>query len=139
MELQLAREILSQENCTCVLVRGESVLKSHDRGVKPLMQWMEQGLDLTGYCAADKVVGKATAYLYAQLGIHGVYAPVMSRGAVQVLQRYGIEYTCDELVEAIFNRARDGFCPMESAVWSVDDRETAMQIILEKYKQMIRK
>lgn len=139
MELQLAKNILTQENCTCVLVRGESILKSHERGIKPLMQWMEQGIDLRNFCAADKVVGKATAFLYAHLGIRSVYAPVMSRSAVQVLEQYGIEYHCDEIVEAIFNRSRDGFCPMESAVLNVDDKETAMDTIREKYQKMIQK
>ena len=31
--------------------------------------------DLRGFCAADKVIGKATAFLYVLMGVNSVYFP----------------------------------------------------------------
>lgn len=120
-DLYLAKSILAAENCTCVLSRGTEVYKSHRRGVAPLMGWLEEGLDLEGFSAADKVVGKATALLYCLLQVRTVYALVMSEAAANVLQRNGIPYQCEKLVPAIQNRAGDGLCPMEMATRNIDD------------------
>lgn len=136
MDLKVAKEILFADQCTCVLVKGEKVLRSHERGVKPMMQWLADGVELTGFSAADKVVGKATAFLYVSFGVRQVYAPVMSRGAIAVLDRYGIGHFCDETVDSILNRSKDGFCPMESAVRDLDELDEAMNAIRAKYQQM---
>ena len=69
VDLNMAQSILEQDGCTCVLCNGETVYKSHRRGVAPLMGWLESGTDLKGFSAADKVVGKATAFLYCLLGV----------------------------------------------------------------------
>ena len=91
-DLHLAKSILAAENCTCVLSRGTEVYKSHRRGVAPLMGWLEEGLDLEGFSAADKVVGKATAFLYCLLRVKEVYALVMSQAAANVLEQQGISF-----------------------------------------------
>ena len=38
----------------------------------------------------------------------------------------------DEKVDAIFNRTNTGFCPMESAVWDIDEPEKAPDAIKKK-------
>lgn len=53
---------------------------------------------------ADKVVGRATAFLYCLLGVSEVYPNVMRRPAAQVLARHGIAAHCGKLVEGIINR-----------------------------------
>lgn len=120
-DLHLAKSILAAENCTCVLSRGTEVYKSHRRGVAPLMGWLEEGLDLEGFSAADKVVGKATAFLYCLLRVKEVYALVMSQAAANVLEQQGISFSYEQLVPAIQNRTSDGLCPMEMATRNIDD------------------
>jgi len=120
-DLNMARCILEQEGCTCVLCSGETVYKSSRRGVAPLMGWLESGTDLRGFSAADKVVGKATAFLYCLLGVKEVYARVMSEAAAQVLEQQGIPFGYDQLVPAIQNRTGDGLCPMERATMQIHD------------------
>ena len=122
-----AREILHSGHHTCVLCSGDAVLIDDRRGVKPLLDLLQK--DLAGYCAADKVVGKAAALLYRLIGIAEIYAGVISEPAIAVLEAGGIAVFYDEKVPAIRNRTDTGFCPMETAVWEIDDPELAPKIL----------
>ncbi len=135
-DLEIAMDHLKKHGYTCVLVKGDVIYTSTERGIRPLMQWLEQEADCHGFSAADKVVGKATAFLYARMGVCHIYAGIMSTGAAEVLDRFGIPYSFEKRVDAILNRTKDGFCPMESAVRQVDDPELAFEILSEKYSQM---
>lgn len=136
MDLEKARKQMVEQGYTCVLVRGGEVIASRDRGVKPLMLWLEQGVDLRGFSAADKVVGKATAFLYVHLGISCLYAGVISGGAAEVLTRFGIPFQAGQVVPVILNRRKDGLCPMESTVAGIDDMPEALRAIKEKFMQL---
>ncbi len=135
-ELEFARRHLEAANCTCVLWDGTRLLTSRERGVKPLVLWLHQGLDAKGFVAADKVVGKGAAFLYWKLGVRGVFAQVMSRSAGAVLERAGISCRCDQWVDGIWNRSRTGPCPMESAVRDIDDLSEALEAIFRRYNEM---
>ena len=89
-DLERAREKLSEGGYTCVLCRGDQMHVAIARGVAPLVRWLDSGDDFTGFSAADKVVGKATAYLYCLLGVRAVHAVVMSSPARAVLEAYGV-------------------------------------------------
>ena len=93
-----AAGLLAARGYTCVLCKGEKVYTSTARGVGPLIRWLDEKTDLNGFCAADKVVGKAAAALYVLLGVAAVYAPVMSGMAVQMLEEHGIEVRYDQCV-----------------------------------------
>lgn len=131
-----ARKILTENGCTCVLCKDSAVYTTTLRGVKPLVQWLESGMDVRDFSAADKVVGKATAFLYCLLGVREVYAQVMSEGAQEVLKGHGICAWYDTLVKHIVNRKGDGICPFEAAVWEITDPEEARTAILAKMKVM---
>lgn len=123
---------------TCVLCRGDIVLTDTRRGIRPLLELLRSGRDLTGFSAADRVVGKAAAFLYVLMGIRALYTPVISAPALEVLERYAIPVTYDRRVAAIQNRTGDGFCPMETAVWDIDDPTEAREAVilaLEKLSQ----
>ena len=53
-----ARDLLESGDYTCVLQKGEVSYTSKERGVKPLFDWLESSVDLRGFSAADRVVGK---------------------------------------------------------------------------------
>ena len=95
---------LNQGDYTVVVCRDDCQYTDTRRGVAPLLAWLDQGLDLTGYSAADRVVGKAAAFLYLRLGVAAVYARVMSQTAHDLLAAHEVGATCDTLVEAIRNR-----------------------------------
>lgn len=134
-DLENACAVLAQEGCTCVLCKGELYYKSTRRGVAPLMNWLEEGIAVKGFAAADKVVGKATAFLYCLLGVSAVHANVISDAAVAVLQEQGIPASWGQRVSAIQNRAGDGLCPMEMAtreVFAPADAPAAIRAALER-------
>ena len=78
-DLELARALLiANKEATLVAVRNDEVIVCTDRGIKPLLAWVREGRDLSGFSVADKIVGKAPALLYAILGPDAVFSPVMS-------------------------------------------------------------
>lgn len=131
-----ARSLLESGDYTCVLCRGEEILTATERGVKPLLNWLDSGLDLTGYSAADRVVGRATAFLYCLLGVTEVYARVMSHPAAEVLKAGGISAEAGQLVEGIINRRGTGPCPFEAAVMDIQAPNEALIAIRRKMEQM---
>lgn len=135
-DLQRAVACLEAENRTCVLCRGDSYHKSDSRGVAPLLRWLDQGVEAKGFSAADRVVGKATAFLYQLLGVRAVYARVMSRPALQVLEKAGIQASWGKLVEGIQNRQQDGPCPMEQATQNINDAAQALAAIRQTLERL---
>ena len=137
-ELTRAIARLEEGDFTCVLTDGVQAFESHARGVAPLLAWIESGEVPSGCVAADRVVGRAAAFLYVHLQVTTVYAHVMSRPAIEVFERYGIAWRAGEQVEAIRNRAGTGYCPMERAVWDVQDADDVPDLLraaLEKLKK----
>lgn len=129
--LSEAKEILGR-GYTCVLVSDEDTVTTRERGVLPLVKWIDEGRRFDGYSAADKVVGKAAALLYVTLGVKIIWAGVISKPAARVFEAHGVEYWYDTLTDAIINRKGDGFCPMETAVRDIDSPEEAFAAIKNK-------
>lgn len=132
MDLEKAKALLINEEATCVLCRGTQIAVSKARGVKPLLDLLAAGENWQGAAAADKVVGKAAAFLYVLLEVTEVYAGVISQVALQVFQDYHITVCYDTLVPAISNRTDTGFCPMEEAVWHCTEPKEAVGLIQAK-------
>ncbi len=134
--LEQAKQLLHEKQLTCVVLNGEHTYTSTQRGIAPLMQWLADDIMMQNYSAADKVVGKAAAYLYVLLGIKELYAQVISQPALEVLERYNIAVFYDTLVPAIRNRTDTGFCPMESAVLDIDIANEAYIVLKAKLDAM---
>lgn len=122
----------------CVLRKGSVQYQSEKRGVAPMLDFLEQGLELQGFCAADRVVGKATAFLFVLAGVSSVYGEVMSEGACKVLSQYGVDFQAKEIVPYIINRRGDGACPMETAVREINDPNEAY-LAVKKTQKMLSK
>lgn len=135
-DLKKARVYLEEEHCTCVLCRADVLLSSCHRGVRPLLDFLDSGNDFTGFSAADKVVGKATAFLYCLLGVRAVYAQVLSDAAAKVFTQQGIAFTCDTQVPTIRNRENTGPCPMENATKNITDPQEALVAIRNTLKAL---
>lgn len=127
--LEKAKMLLNKTDNTCVFCCDDVILTDKRRGVRPLLDLIEGQVDVTGFAVADKVVGKAAAFLYCLLKIKCLYARVISEPALAVLQEANIPTQYDQLVPAIQNRTKDGFCPMESAVWDLNSPEEALAAI----------
>ena len=135
-EYTVKAKALLQEGCTCALYTKTQVFRSEKHGVAPLLQWLESGENFSPFSAADKVVGKAAAFLYVLLGVQRVYALVISEAAESVLNAYNIPICFEEKVSAIKNREGTGFCPMEQAVLRLSDPNEAYKAIIKKLEEL---
>lgn len=129
-----AMELLKSRGFTLAAVGGGDEITSRERGVKPLLELLDSRNDLRGFSAADKVIGKAAAFLYVLLSPDEIYTHVISAPALEVLERYGIKIRYGALADAIRNRDNTGFCPMETAVLNDADPESALVHIREKLR-----
>lgn len=124
--LEKAKNALSDGNFTCVVCDGFKEYTSTMRGVAPLLKWLDEGINLQGFSAADKVVGKGAAYLYILLEVKEIYANVISRPALDTLKKHNIPTSYAILTEAVKNRDNTGLCPIESAVMNIDNPHDAL-------------
>lgn len=106
------------------------------KGIKRLMTLAEEGFSLEKGFTADKVVGKAAAFLMVYLGAKNVYAETLSRQAYTVLEKYGVNFSYKYLVPFIINRAGNDICPMEKAVLDADNPKEAYKLLEQKLKSM---
>ena len=138
MKQDLGKAIAHLQNngCTCVLCRNDDLWCSTDRGVRPLLTLLDSGKSYAGYCAADKVVGRATAFLYCLLQVRCVHAGVLSDGAAQVLADHNIPWSCDRRVPGIRNRTDTGPCPMEQATQDITDPDAALAAIRKRFAEL---
>ena len=136
-DLTRARALLAQGEYTVVLCRDDVTHTDTRRGVAPLLALLDNGTDVGGFSAADKVVGKAAAFLYLRLGVATLHATVISTPALELLTANGVDVTYDTLVPAIRNRAGDGYCPMETVTLPLIDPVEAESAIRAKLAQLL--
>lgn len=122
--------------CLC---KGDSILKHDGRGISPMMEYLERGIVLCGYSAADVIVGKAAAMLFVKAGIREVYGEVMSEAGAEFLDAHGIPYSYGTLTPKIINRAGTGICPMEEAVTDITDCEKGYKKLILRRKELAAK
>jgi hypothetical protein len=109
-----------------ILHESTPIFTSHGKWLYPL-------LELEAYLAdhafqpdqlilQDKIIGKAAALLIQRLGFCTVKAGILSRLGEAVLQRYGIAYSYEQLVDRIH-------CQTEELLATVEDPEEAYQLV----------
>ena len=137
-DLEQARQLLRKDGYTCVLCGGGMVHTSRQTGIRPMVEFLARGTDLRGCSAADKIVGRAAALLFALAGVAAVHGQVMSRGARQELEARGIRASWDILADEIINRAGTGRCPMEQAVEGISDPVLALEAVRRTLEELKR-
>lgn len=135
-DLEIAKQLLISGNYTCVLCKDGSIYTSSERGVAPMAKWIENRVDLRGYSAADKVVGKAAAMLFVLAGAVSIYGELMSRAAAEYLTGCGVDFSYSELTNMIINRKGDGPCPMEQLASDINDPAEAYTAICNKLSEL---
>ena len=135
-DLQSLREMVEKEGFTCAIAKGEKLFTSTSRGVRPLLDLIASGEDFRGGVAADKIVGKAAALLYAHMGIAEVYAGVLGEGGLAVLREHDIAAQFGTLAEHIVNRSGTGLCPMELASENLSDPAEAYFVLKKRADEL---
>lgn len=121
------------------IVSSTLSLTSDLRGVMPIIDFINEGYDLSGASVADLVVGKAAAMLFIKAGIKDVDTIIISKPALKVLEEHHITVKYEKLVDNIINRDKTGLCPFESLVLDVDDVSIAYKLIVEKLESFKKK
>ncbi len=136
-DIEYCKSLLaSGDGYTCALVRGETAYTSIASGIAPLVGFIDGGTDVRGFSAADRIVGKAAALLYARMGVAYVYGEVTSASALDVFARHGIACEYGTLVDVIINRRGDGACPMECAVADIDEPTAAVAAVKAEIERL---
>ena len=135
-DVEKAKEVFDSGKYTCVLCKGDTLITSTERGVKPLVDFIDSGEDYTGFSAVDKIVGKSAGHLYMLMGVKSVHAVVMSREASEFLTSGGVKATADTFTEKIINRMGNDICPMEKAVAGIDDSQLTLLRIRETMAEL---
>ena len=140
-DIQRAKQILHSPDggYTCVLCRGEEILTATKNGIAPMMDFLDSGADLRGFCAADRIVGKAAAMLFVLAGVREVYADVITDEAVRVLSEHRIEASWERRTEMIVNRMGTGPCPMEQTVKDIENPQKAREEIRQTMLRLSQK
>lgn len=126
------KSYLQEKQCNCVLIDdGQVIMTSFEKGILPLYNFIKNGNEIPSGCIemGDKIIGRAVLSLAAYLGVSYIYTKVVSDTALNLLRDFQMEVEYDEVVPYIFNRNRDGQCPMESALEGVTDPKKAFEII----------
>ncbi len=122
---------------TIALCKGDKILYSDKKGISPMIDFIGNNLDLTGYSVADLIVGKAVAMLFIKAGIKQVFAKTISKSAIEILNKHNIPFSYNIATDKIINRKGDDICPMEKAVIAINDIEQgyiAIKDTLQKLK-----
>lgn len=125
-----------KDDLTCVLVKGDLIYTSNKKGIAPILDFINEGIDLNGFSVADRIVGRAISFLYIYSGIKEAYGEVMSYGAMDLLKKHHINYSYQNATDKIINRKGDDICPMEKTVIDVDDEKIAYKLLDEKLKSL---
>lgn len=128
-DLQKAKQYLHTQGYTFVAVKNEDLFVSKKRGVAPLLEQIDSNTLLNGFSVADKVVGKASAFLYLLLQPAAIYTDLISLPALELLRQNNIPIEYKDQTQAIRNRTNTGFCPMETAVQSCPSPQEALHLI----------
>lgn len=134
-----AKKLLEENGYGCVLISEDEKIFSFERGIKPLLKLEEQDKDFGKFVAADKIVGRAAAFIYLKLGVMEVFAQVLSEGAKKLFEENGVKVYFDTLTPRIINRNGDGICPMEKAVENSVGSDDAISKIKETLVKLSQK
>ncbi len=130
-DLQIAKEILNQENLALCVVKDEKVIyKSTKKGIYSLYMIATTMPDqMKGASLADKTIGKAAAMICKSLEVKEIYSYLVSTPAVSVFGRERIHFTKE--VPMIMNREKNDSCPMEKIAYNTNSTERLLKEIKE--------
>lgn len=130
---QLIYTLSSGNNSLVVADTGGKIFTFRSRGVIDLMHILKATPEILRDAeVADRVIGKGAAAIMAVGGVKWVYTPVASRAAIDLFHKAGIEVEADTIVNAIINRTKTGFCPVETLCHDIDNPQECIPLI-EKY------
>ena len=119
-------KMAGKEPTLTVLHEGTHIFTSYGKWLHPLFELedylADHPISPAQLLLQDKIIGKAAALLIHRLGFRTVQAGVLSKLGEAVLQRHGIVYTYELLVDRIH-------CQTEELLATVGDPEEAYRLV----------
>lgn len=129
-------KLLHEGNYSCV-IKKEEIRTFTQRGVADLYDLLNcDPAFLDGAQIADKVIGKAAAALMVLGGVQEIYADLISEPAWDLLQQANIKVDCVQVVPRIKNRAKTGWCPLETICYEEESAEAMYPMIRDFVEEM---
>ncbi len=135
-EIEQAIQILREHHTSVVIINNGKIYESEKRGILPLLDFLENPEIMKGASAADKVIGRAAAFLMIKGGIADLHAILTTDGAIELMKKAGVSFTYDKKVPYIKNRTETDMCPMEKCVLDVTDAEMAFMKLTKMVHSM---
>ena len=122
-----------------ILKNKKIIYKSEKQGIIPLIEALEMPnkLALENSIIADRITGKAAALLFALIKPQFLFTIVISRQAKTFLEKIGLSFRYERLVEKIMNRDKTDVCPFEKITEDVEDPYLALELIRKKVKEFM--
>ncbi len=118
--------ILDHQGLSLLILKGGGTLySSREGGMLPLLEAIDQlGLRaLADSTVVDRIVGRASALLISYFKAKEVYTKLLSRRAIEILEKNGIAYTAEKVVNTIRKKDGTDICPFEKMVLTIDNPE----------------
>lgn len=115
-KLQQITEILNEKKASLVVAFSNGEIKEYYQNrIKDIKEILKENHEaLQGAIIADKVIGKVASSILTIAGVKEIYANVMSKYAITVLEENHIKYEYNILVDYVENNDKTGMCPMEN-------------------------
>lgn len=128
--LELAKEKLYDKNASLIVIYKDGTCKEyHQNRIKDITEILQEDSNaLNGAIIADKVIGKVASSILTVAGVKEIYANVLSKYAIPVLEENNIKYEYKILADYVQNNDRTGMCPMEN---KYKDEKNIMKIYNE--------
>ncbi|MFP3985233.1 MAG: DUF1893 domain-containing protein, partial [Candidatus Bathyarchaeia archaeon] len=85
----------------------------------------ELDINLSGAAVADKIVGKAAAFLCAYSNIKAAFALIISESGLEILNKYNIRCQFENTVPTVLNLDKTNPCPFEKLVENITNPQKA--------------
>lgn len=132
-KLEELKEILHEKKASLVVCYENGEIKEYYQNrindIKDILK--KDKTSLKGAIIADKVIGKVASSILAVAGVKAIYADVMSKYAIPVLEENGIRFEYAKLVDYIENNDKTGMCPMENKYKDKKDISVIYQEMIE--------
>ena len=115
-KLEIVKEKLYSKNASLVVLYSNGECKEYFQNrindIREILQ--NDKTVLEGAVIADKVIGKVAGSILAVAGVYEIYADVMSKYAIPILEENNIKYEYKNITEYVQNNAKNGMCPIEN-------------------------
>lgn len=129
-----AQALIAQHKADCVLVKdGKIAAQYSGRGVAPILAMHENQRNvMPGAILVDRVIGRAAASAVICGKCAMVQTELISKDAIELLQKYNVKIRYTTVVEKILNRDKSDICPMEKLVSEIEKPEDMLAALKAK-------